>query len=64
MSGDMGALNSGGGGTGGSGRGGSSTTNMGTSFPLPRATLGQDRGNVTTVVATLGQGPEHSQEVS
>ncbi|KAK2119134.1 hypothetical protein P7K49_000520 [Saguinus oedipus] len=35
-----------------------------TSFPPPGVKLGRDSGKVTTVVATLGQGPERSQEVA
>ncbi|XP_056653011.1 glycogen synthase kinase-3 alpha isoform X1 [Monodelphis domestica] len=42
----------------GGGLGGSS------SFPPPAVKLGRDSGKVTTVMATLGQGPERSQEVA
>ncbi|XP_038623132.1 glycogen synthase kinase-3 alpha [Tachyglossus aculeatus] len=54
------------GGTGGTGGGaaGGGGTGAGTSFPPPGVKLGRDSGKVTTVVATPGQGPERSQEVS
>ncbi|XP_011838274.1 PREDICTED: glycogen synthase kinase-3 alpha-like [Mandrillus leucophaeus] len=55
---------SGGGGPSGSGGGSSGGPGAGTSFPPPGVKLGRDSGKVTTVVATLGQGPERSQEVA
>uniref|UniRef100_A0A4W2I2Z9 [tau protein] kinase n=1 Tax=Bos indicus x Bos taurus TaxID=30522 RepID=A0A4W2I2Z9_BOBOX len=63
MGGGVGASSSGGG-PGGSGGGGSGGPGAGTSFPPPGVKLGRDSGKVTTVVATLGQGPERSQEVA
>uniref|UniRef100_A0A4X1SJL1 [tau protein] kinase n=1 Tax=Sus scrofa TaxID=9823 RepID=A0A4X1SJL1_PIG len=62
MGGGVGASSSGGG-PSGSGGGGSGGPGAGTSFPPPGVKLGRD-GKVTTVVATLGQGPERSQEVA
>ncbi|KAL1769121.1 glycogen synthase kinase-3 alpha [Sigmodon hispidus] len=63
MGGGVGASSSGGG-PSGSGGGGSGGPGAGTSFPPPGVKLGRDSGKVTTVVATLGQGPERSQEVA
>ncbi|OWK16384.1 GSK3A, partial [Cervus elaphus hippelaphus] len=63
MGGGVGASGSGGG-PSGSGGGGSGGPGAGTSFPPPGVKLGRDSGKVTTVVATLGQGPERSQEVA
>ncbi|XP_008158446.2 glycogen synthase kinase-3 alpha [Eptesicus fuscus] len=63
MGGGVGASSSGGG-PSGSGGGGSGVPSAGTSFPPPGVKLGRDSGKVTTVVATLGQGPERSQEVA
>ncbi|XP_074075492.1 glycogen synthase kinase-3 alpha isoform X2 [Macrotis lagotis] len=53
-----------GGGGGGSGGGGGAGGGGGSSFPPPAVKLGRDSGKVTTVMATLGQGPERSQEVA
>uniref|UniRef100_A0A6I8NWX9 [tau protein] kinase n=1 Tax=Ornithorhynchus anatinus TaxID=9258 RepID=A0A6I8NWX9_ORNAN len=52
------------GGSGGAAGGTGSVGGAGTSFPPPGVKLGRDSGKVTTVVATPGQGPERSQEVS
>ncbi|XP_036602381.1 glycogen synthase kinase-3 alpha isoform X1 [Trichosurus vulpecula] len=60
---------------GGGGGGGAGAVNValasgsgggggGSSFPPPAVKLGRDTGKVTTVMATLGQGPERSQEVA
>ncbi|XP_036752434.1 glycogen synthase kinase-3 alpha isoform X1 [Manis pentadactyla] len=64
MGGGVGASSSGGGPSGSGGGGGSGGPGAGTSFPPPGVKLGRDSGKVTTVVATLGQGPERSQEVA
>uniref|UniRef100_A0A8D2GHL8 Glycogen synthase kinase 3 alpha n=1 Tax=Urocitellus parryii TaxID=9999 RepID=A0A8D2GHL8_UROPR len=66
MGGGVGASSSGGGpsGSGGTGSGGPGGPGAGTSFPPPGVKLGRDSGKVTTVVATVGQGPERSQEVA